>query len=146
MSFNWIVLTVLLIAIGLSSQHLEQSLRLSDYATVDSLSRNFLVYRSAAAQYAKTHPTFSGIPADASLSLPPWFTKPDGIAAYLVSGQSYTFVTGAAPPGLPAALAERTQSITVGVKRSGRLFSPLAGTTSLTLPSVIPEDAIVAVN
>lgn len=146
MSFNWIVLTILLIAVGLATTLEEQALRLSDSATVDSVSRNFLVYRSAAAQYAVTHPSYTGTPADTALSLPSWFFKPSGVTAHLEAGKSYTYFIGSVPSGLPAALAERTQSISVGVKRSGVLYSPIAGATLITIPSVIPEGAIVALN
>jgi PilM len=135
MSFNWIVITILLIAVGIVSLQEEQSLQLSDYATVDSVSRNFLVYRSAAAQYAAANPSYTGTPADAALSLPSWF-----------SGQSYTYFTGAVPAGLPAALVERTQSMSVGVKRSGLLYSPVAGVTNVTIPPLVPEGAVVALN
>ncbi|MBH3372259.1 type IV pilus biogenesis protein PilM [Pseudomonas sp. CAH-1] len=146
MSFNWIVITVLLIAVGIATTLEEQSLQLSDYATVDSVSRSFLVYRSAAAQYAAAHPSYIGTPADTVLSLPSWFSKPSGVAAYLVAGQSYTYFTGSVPSGLPAALVDRTQSISVGVKRGGVLYSPIAGATAITIPSAIPEGAIVALN
>ncbi|MCI1021424.1 type IV pilus biogenesis protein PilM [Pseudomonas putida] len=146
MSFNWVVITILLIAIGIASMLEEQSLQLSDYATIDSVSRSFLVYRSAAAQYAVAHPSYTGTPADTALSLPSWFAKPSGVSAYLVAGQSYTYFTGTVPSGLPAALAERVQSISVGVKRSGVLYSPIAGATTITIPSPIPEGAIVAFN
>ncbi|MCK2120653.1 type IV pilus biogenesis protein PilM [Pseudomonas sp. PNPG3] len=146
MSFNWIVITILLIAVGIVSLQEEQSLQLSDYATVDSVSRSFLVYRAAAAQYAAANPSYTGMPADAVLSLPSWFSKPTGLAVYVTAGQSYTYFTGTIPAGLPAALVERTQSMSVGVKRSGLLYSPVAGVTNVTIPPLVPEGAVVALN
>lgn len=121
-------------------------MRVTDYATVDSLSRNLLVYRSAAAVYAKANSTFTGFPSDTELNLPSWFSKPSGVATYLADGQSYTFFSGSAPAGLQAALVERTRSVAVGVNRSGILVSPTSGQTAIVLPPTIPEGAIVAVN
>jgi len=146
MTFNWIIASILLIAIGIASTQERQTQQLSDSATIDSISRAFLVYRSAAAQYAVAHPSYTGIPADTVLSLPTWYAKPLGLSVYLSAGQSYTYFTGTVPPGLPAALAERTQSISVGTKRSGLLYSPIAGATLIAIPSTIPEGAIVAFN
>ena len=146
MAFYWIVFTILTITVGLLSEYLEQSVQLSDFATLDSLSRNMLVYRSAAAEYAKGNTAFSGVPPDAALNLPAWFSKPTGVVTLITAGQSYTYFYGEAPAGLPAALAERTQSILIGVNRSGVLVSPSSGQTGVPLPSAIPEGAVVAVN
>ncbi|AYN98834.1 MULTISPECIES: type IV pilus biogenesis protein PilM [Pseudomonas] len=146
MSFNWIVVTILLVVVGMVSLQEEQSLQLSEYATVDSVSRSFLVYRTAAANFAIANPSYAGTAPDSVLSLPSWFSKPPGLAAYIVAGQSYTYFTGNAPMGLPAALVERTQSIAIGINRTGRLYSPIGGVTELTIPSPVPEGAIVAFN
>jgi len=146
MWFYWAVFTVLLLVTSLSVQYQNDSTALSDQADLDSLSRNMLVYRSAAAEYAKNNPGYSGIPQDGVLNLPSWFVKPSGVSAYLAMGQSYTFIAVSAPVGLPAALFERTQSTAVGVNRAGLLISPSSGQTSITIPSVVPEGAVVAVN
>ncbi|WLG57752.1 type IV pilus biogenesis protein PilM [Pseudomonas extremorientalis] len=146
MSIHWAVLAILLIAMGLINQQQKQSEQLTDYATIDSLSRNLLVYRSAAAEYAKANTGFTGTPTDEALNLPAWFSKPSGVTTYVSAGQSYTYFAGIAPSGLPAALVERTQSITVGVNRAGVLISPISGQTDVLLPKNIPEGAVVAVN
>lgn len=146
MSLNWAAFTILMIAVGLFSQLQKQSEQITDYATIDSLSRNLLVFRSAAAEYAKSNAGFSGTPSDAALNLPVWFSKPLGVMTYISAGQSYTYFAGTAPPGLPADLVERTQSITVGVNRAGVLISPRTGQTDVLLPNIIPEGAVVAVN
>jgi len=146
MAFNWIVITILLVVVGIVSLQEDQSLKLSDSATIDSISRSFLVYRSAAAQYAVANPSYTGTPADAVLALPSWYYKPSGLTAYVKAGQSYTYFTGTVPAGLSAALVERTQSMAIGVNRSGQLYSPIAGATNITVPSLVPEGAIVAHN
>lgn len=146
MVFNWIILTILIIAGGFLSQAQHQDEVSADAATVDTLSRSMLVYRSAAAEYARNNPAFAGVPADSALSLPNWYSKPAGVTSYLSGGSAYTYYTGATPAGLPAALVDRTQATTVGVKRSGTLFSPTAGNTGITIPAAVPDGAVVAVN
>lgn len=146
MWFYWAVFTVLLLVTSLSLQYQNDSTKFSDQASLDSLSRSMLVYRSAVAEYAKQNPGYIGTPADSALALPSWFVKPSGVSAYLTAGQSYTFIAAPVVSGLPAALFERTESIAVGVNRSGILISPSSGQTSITIPSSIPEGAVVTVN
>lgn len=146
MTMQWAVLMILIIVTGMSIDNQHQAQSVSDYVTVDSLTRNFLVYRSAAAGFAQSHPGFSGTPDGAALSLPAWFVKPVGVESYIAAGTTYTYFSGVAPPGMPSLLVDLTQSSVVGVKRSGTLFSPATGATGIALPSAIPEGAIVAVN
>lgn len=145
MYFHWIVLTLLIVAGGVFSQMQHQDELTSEFASLDALSRGMLVYRSAAAEYARANPSFSGIPSDAALSLPNWYNKPAGVTAYVVGGSSYTYYTEALP-GLPAVLVERTESVVVGVNRAGYLVSPASGNIGIALPTVIPDGAVVAVN
>jgi hypothetical protein len=99
MVFNWIILTILIIAGGFLSQAQHQDEVSADAATVDTLSRSMLVYRSAAAEYARNNPAFAGVPADSALSLPNWYSKPAGVTSYLSGGSAYTYYTGATPAG-----------------------------------------------
>ncbi|WP_228022226.1 MULTISPECIES: type IV pilus biogenesis protein PilM [Pseudomonas] len=146
MTFYGVVLTILIIATGLFTDTQYQTQRVSDYATLDSLSRSFLVYRSAAAEFAQSNQGFSGTPNDSALNLPAWFVKPVGVASYITAGTTYTYFNGVAPAGMPSTLVELTQSTVVGVKRSGVLISPVSGATGITIPPAVPEGAIVAVN
>nr|WP_245729635.1 type IV pilus biogenesis protein PilM [Pseudomonas benzenivorans] len=123
----------------------DRAITAAEHSTVDTLSQSLLVYRSAAAEFAKANPAFTGNPADAALSLPAWFKKPAGISTYITAGRSYTFYSGG-PPGLPAALSDATESELVGVKRSGVLVSPRSMSTAIALPASIPEGAVVALN
>ncbi len=145
MYFHWIVFTLLIVAGGVFTQMQHQDGQTADFASLDSLSRGILVYRSAAAEYARANPSFSGIPPDSALSLPNWYNKPAGVAAYLADGSSFTFYAEASP-GLPAALVERTESVVVGVNRTGYLVSPSSGNIGLVLPPAIPDGAVVALN
>lgn len=146
MTMHWVILMILIIATGVSVETQNQEQRAFDYATLDSLSRNFLVYRSAATGFARSNPTFSGIPNDSALSLPAWFVKPLGVESYIAAGTTYTYFNGVAPSGMSSALVDLTQSAVVGVKRSGMLISPVAGATGISIPPAVPEGAIVAVN
>ncbi|MGP4958411.1 type IV pilus biogenesis protein PilM [Pseudomonas helleri] len=145
MYIYWIAMTLLIVAGGIFTQVQHTDEVVSEQATIDALSRSMLVYRSAAAEYARTNPGFTGAPADASLNLPSWYTKQSGIATYVVGGISYTYLTGIVPAGLPSALSERTESTTVGIKRSGQLFSPKGGSMAISVPAPVPEGAVVAV-
>lgn len=146
MTLNWAVLMILIIATGIAIENQQQAQHVSDYATLDSLSRNFLAYRSAAAGFAQSNPGFSGIPNDSALTLPQWFVRPVGVSSYIEAGTAYTYFNGAAPAGMPSTLVDLTQSTVVGVKRSGQLISPVSGATGISIPSAVPEGAIVAVN
>ncbi len=145
MYIYWIAITLMIVGGGIFTQVQQTDEVVSDQAAVDTLSRNMLIYRSAAAEYARANPGFSGAPSDALLNLPSWYSKLDGIATYVVGGVSYTYIAGTVPAGLPSALTERTESTTVGVKRYGQLFSPRGGKMSISVPGPVPEGAVVAV-
>ncbi|SFY09163.1 type IV pilus biogenesis protein PilM [Azotobacter vinelandii] len=145
MYFYWIVLTLLIIASGLFSQAQHQDEVVSEFASVDSLSRSLLIYRSAATDYARANPGLSGIPADEALPLPAWYSKPPGVTAYVSGGVAYTYYSGTIPAGLPSALVDLTQAITVGVNHAGILVSPSAGNTGIAIPAVVPDGALVVV-
>lgn len=146
MTMQWLILMVLLIVSSLVLENQHQDQRISDYATLDSLGRGFLVYRSAAAEYAQANPGFSGVPSDSTLNLPEWFVKPIGVGSYISSGTAYTYFDGVAPSGLPSVLVDLTKTTTIGLKRSGMLISQITGATDITIPSPVPEGAVVAVN
>lgn len=145
MPILWFALAVLVFSGGLLMQTHGRAITAAEYATVDTLSRSLLVYRSAAAEFAKANPAFVGNPTDAALNLPGWFRKPTGTSSYVIGGQSYTYYPDG-PGGLLDALASATESELVGVKRSGRLVSPRSASIGIALPAVIPEGAIVALN
>lgn len=149
MFIYWIAMTLLIVAGGIITQEQFTDHAVSEQATIDALSRGMLVYRSAAAEYARANPGFTGTPSDSSLNLPSWYTKQSGIATYIVGGMSFTYfnsIDGTVPAGLPSALTERTESATVGIKRSGQLFSPKGGNLAIVVPAQVPEGAVVAVN
>jgi hypothetical protein len=141
----WIALTLLIVAGSIFSQVHHNDEAMAEQATLDAISRSMLVYRSAAAEYARANPAFVGAPPEGALNLPNWYTKQSGITTYVVGGVSYTYITGTVPSGLPAALTERTESATIGVKRSGQLFSSKGGNMAIAVPAPVPEGVVVAV-
>lgn len=145
MYIYWIVMTLLIVAGGFSTQLQYANETVADKTTVDTLGRSMLIYRSAASEYAHAHPGFVGVPASSSLALPNWYIVRSEIATYITGGVSYTYIIGPFPPGLAAALAELTESATVGVKRAGRLYSPQGGTLAIPIPGPVPEGSVVAV-
>lgn len=146
MTMHWVVLTILIIATGIFMGTQNQAQRVSEATTLDSLSRNFLVYRSAVTEFSKSNPGFGGMPDDSALNLPTWFIKPAGVASFISAGMAYTYLNDIAQSGMPSRLAELTQSMAVGVNHAGMLVSPWAGPTGITVPSTVPEGVIVAVN
>lgn len=145
MYIYWLGMALLIAAGGVFSQLQHRAEADSEHATVDAISRSMLVYRSAVAEYAWANPGFVGVPPETALNLPAWYSKQSGITAYVASGVSYTYITGPIPAGLPAALTARTESTTVGVKRSGQLYSPKGGDMAIPIPAPVPEGAVVAV-
>lgn len=145
MYIYWIAMILMIGATGLYSHMQNNDEAAFEEATVDTLSRSLLIYRSATAEYARANPGFTGTPAEGSLHFPDWYTKQAGITSYVIGGISYTYISGEIPSGLASALAERTESALVGVKRSGQLFSPKAGNVAISIPAPIPEGAVVAV-
>ena len=146
MTLQWAILMILVIVTGMWAEDRYQTQAVSEYATLDSLSRNFLTYRSAAAGFAQSNPGFSGIPSDSVLNLPLWFVKPSGVSSFINGGTAYTFYNDTAPAGMPSTLVDLTQSTTFGVNRAGVLVSPKAGVTGIPIPSVVPDGAVTAVN
>lgn len=143
MHFQWIVITLLVIASGVFAHIQREDAMTSERADLDALTRGMLVYRSAVAEYAQRNPGFTGIPS--ALTLPAWYNRPTGVSAYIENGRSFTFYSDLAP-GLPAALSSLTESIAVGVNRAGILISPNGGTTGIAVPGKVPDGAVVAVN
>lgn len=58
MTLQWAILMILVIVTGMWAEDRYQTQAVSEYATLDSLSRNFLTYRSAAAGFAQSNPGF----------------------------------------------------------------------------------------
>jgi hypothetical protein len=112
-------------------------------AQAASITTNMMVYKSAVSLYASSNPAYSGTVPDNALALPAWFNKFPGIANYANNGTAYIYYVTPIP-GLAQQLLQSTNnSITTGFKHNGLLVNPYVYTTSISLPSAIPESAVV---
>ncbi|UXZ97256.1 type IV pilus biogenesis protein PilM [Pseudomonas phytophila] len=145
MPIYWVVLLIICIGsgiLGLISQRAEES---SSTAGASTIASNMLVYRNALAEYARSNQTTTGTVQDTALALPSWYAHAPGVSGYVVSGLSYTYYLSPSE-GLVAELVKMTDaSVAVGYVQAGRLISPIVGATGITVPSVIPSGAAIAV-
>lgn len=137
-----LVLLIVFATIFSSNQaHQKQTLQ---EAEIEAVAGNFMIYRNIVSAYAESNPAMTGAVTDLSLGLPTWYQRQPGMGNYLVGGKSYVFLTTALP-GLVGTLAERSQSMGVGINSGGWLKSPIAGNTGIPLPAQVPQSAVVIV-
>jgi hypothetical protein len=113
-------------------------------AEVSAQAGSLMVYRNYVATYAEANPSASGSVADTALSLPTWYQKTPNAGNYLQAGTRYVYLTSPLP-GVVGSLAQRTESITVGINNAGYLTSPRAGQTGIPVPAQVPLGALVIV-
>ena len=126
---------------GSNQAHQKQTLQ---EAEIDAVAGNLMIYRNVVSAYAEANPTTTGAVADATLGLPTWYQRQPGMGNYLVGGKSYVFYTTILP-GLVGTLAERSQSMSIGINSGGWLRSPIAGNTGIPLPAQVPQSAVVII-
>lgn len=114
----------------------------------DALATNFLMYRNAVVRYVEAHPGASGNITDTVLTWEPGYQKAPGWAATVVNGHVYAYSLSAVPPGaVQAAYRLSGGSMLIGTKGSaGTLRNPALGETGITLPAVIQNGCLAAVN
>lgn len=113
-------------------------------AEVAAVAENLMIYRNLVAVYAQNNPSAVGEINEVALALPNWYVKPPETANYLAPGTSYVYYAKALP-GLVGELANKTESINVGINQSGYLNSPNTGTAVIPLPAQIPHAAVVII-
>lgn len=114
-------------------------------AQTEAISGSLMLYRNLVNRYAAANPTVTGVVADANLNLPTWYTKPSGISNYIVGAKGYVYYLGA---GANTEIAYRllkksNNSLLAGINRGGSLYNPIAGTTTIAVPSQIPHQSVV---
>lgn len=102
---------------------------------------NMLIYRNAVTLFAQANPSYTGVVPDNNLSLPTWFRKMNDIGNYVATGNTYIYAQGRSE--LAYALAKKTESIAVGIKKNGALVHPSEGNTGIAIPSSVPEESVV---
>lgn len=108
-----------------------------------AVSGNLEVYRNLVVSYARSNPGVTGAVSDASLGLPTWFVKINGVSNYVAAGKGYVYYATNQPETAYLILKSSNNSIHAGLKRGGFLYNPLSGTTTITLPAAIPDGSVV---
>lgn len=108
-----------------------------------AISGNMMVYRNAVSQYARANPGVTGAVADASLPLPTWYTRISGISNYVTGGKGYVYYSNQRPELAYKLLKNTGNSVLCGIKRSGFLYNPISGISTISIPAAIPDESVV---
>lgn len=108
-----------------------------------AVSGNMAVYRNSVVNYARSNPGVTGSVADASLGLPTWFVRINGVNNYVAAGKGYVYYPTSQPEAAYLILKSSNNSIHAGINRGGYLYNPISGTTAITLPAAIPDGSVV---
>lgn len=108
-----------------------------------AISGNMMVYRNAVSTYAQANTGTTGTVADASLSLPTWYTKISGVSNYVTGGKGYVYYSNQRPEWAYQLLKDTNNTMLSGIKRSGVLYNPISGTSSISIPGAIPDESVV---
>lgn len=141
MHFIWVLLVALLVSDYMLSENVNNSEKDSIASENQAISGNMQVYKNAVVRFVELTPAASGAIPDSKLTLPGWYSRIQGVSNYVVGGKVYVYYSGRAE--LASVIANRTESLTVGVNRGGVLMHPQAGNTGIALPAVIPESSVV---
>lgn len=131
------------IVAGISLAVTERDLRDQTAATLAVTADAMQVYRNAVVEYAAANPSVTAEVADEDLNLPAWFTRPAGVRNYVDAGDAFVYVVTQTPGATAKLFEDSPKSALVGSAKAGLLFSPVDGFTALSVPSAIPEGAVV---
>lgn len=143
---NWIIAALLAFAAVIGLTVVSKTERANAEARTSyaqSLAGNMQIYRNSVVEYAKTHATASGTVTDTNLALPSWYSRNGDVKNYVSGGLGYVYVNVQNDGQARELLKNTNNDVHVGIKRSGLLYNPIAGTTAIALPSAIPEGAVV---
>lgn len=139
-----LLLTLLIVVAGIFGSGEARQVNLQDRAEASAIAGNMLVYRNAVAAFAEANPTQIGTVPDSALALPTWYVKAPYLSHYMQAGKCYVYYT-AFVSGLASALAQKTESVAVGINVNGQLSSPNVVTTGIVLPAQVPLSSVVLV-
>ncbi|KAG0166437.1 hypothetical protein DFQ30_007202 [Apophysomyces sp. BC1015] len=128
-------------AVFMQTQHKQESNAAIGEAT--AIGGNMGVYRNAVVNYARANTGVTSSVADTALGLPTWFNHMPTIGNYVTGGKGYVYFSTATPELAYLILKQSNNSVLTGIKRSGVLYNPLSGTTSIALPAAIPDGSVV---
>lgn len=141
-----ILITVLILSAlvgGMALSVTERDARSQTDAALSHTADSMQVYRNAVTEFATANPTVTGPVDQADLNLPVWFSPPVELRNYVVAGDSFVYVVTQTAGAAAKLFEDSPQSALVGSARDGLLFSPVDGFTAMSLPSGIPEGAVV---
>ena len=110
---------------------------------VSAIGGSMMVYRNAVSQYARANPGITGAVADTSLALPAWYTKISGVSNYVTGGKGYVYYSSQRPELAYQLLKDTGNSVMCGIVRSGFLYNPIGGTSTIAIPAAIPDESVV---
>lgn len=128
---------------GVSLDQYTEATRTERAAQAGVIVDNMQVYRNAVVLYAAAHPGTTASVPDASLGLPTWYRRIQGIQNYVTGGAGYVYYASTSDGQARALLDRSSGDILVGVRQGGVLYNPRVGATGIALPSTIPEGAVV---
>ncbi|MCU1738071.1 MULTISPECIES: type IV pilus biogenesis protein PilM [unclassified Pseudomonas] len=141
MPLIWVLLVALLLGDYMLSENLNNSEQAAISAENEAISGSMQVYKNAIVKYVELTPSASGAIPDSSLGLPTWYSRFQGVSNYVAFGKVYVYYVGRGE--LASVIADKTESMTVGINRGGVLMNPRTGNTGIALPDVIPESSVV---
>lgn len=118
----------------------------SQRAEAAAIAGSMQVYRNPVIAYAQANPSATGTLSDASLTLPTWYARLNGVSNYVNAGKGYVYYIGTSPELAYQVLKATNNSINVGINQGGNLVNPISSTNTtipMTLPSAIPNGSVV---
>lgn len=108
----------------------------------------FELYREAVNNYVSDNPGFSGTVPSGSLNLPAGTVVTSSFSNEVSSGTAWSWITPGSmvsPSSILSSLSAKSKdSLLVGLNQNGTLFSPISGSTGISVPATVPNGALVS--
>ena len=114
-------------------------------AEAQAIAQNMQLHRRSVQAYASTHPTATGSVNDVQLSQPTWFVHMSKVKNSVANGTAYVYVENPSAIVVTEVLKASAHSLLSGVKRGNLMMNSHGGISAVTVPSTIPDGAVVYV-